>query len=59
METSPPKGYEDTPIYPFTGIPDLRKRIQSLADELVAGRTTKQYLVFRSVTKDHLKRLLN
>jgi hypothetical protein len=27
VETSPPKGYEDAPIYQFTGIPDLRKRV--------------------------------
>jgi hypothetical protein len=54
VETSPPKGYEDAPTYQFTGIPDLRKRVQLLADKLVAGRTTEQYLVFRGVTKDHL-----
>jgi hypothetical protein len=57
VKTSPPKGYKGTPIYQFTGIPDLRKCVQSLADELVAGRTTKQYLVFRSVTKDHLAQI--
>jgi hypothetical protein len=57
VETPPPKGYEDAPIYRFGGIPDLRKRVQSLADELAAGRTTEQYLVFRSVTKDHLAQI--
>lgn len=56
-ETSPPKGYEGTPIYQFTGIPDLRKRVQSLAQKLVAGRTTEQYLIFRGVTKDHLAQI--
>jgi hypothetical protein len=57
VETSPPKGYEDAPIYQFTGIPDLRKRVQSLAAELVAGRTTEQYLVFPGVTKNHLAQI--
>src|ERR1700722_11501825 len=57
VETSPPKGYEDAPIYQFTGIPDLRKRVQSLADKLVAGRTTEQHLIFRGVTKDHLAKI--
>src|SRR5256885_1561759 len=57
VETSPPKGYEDTPIYPFTGIPDLRKRVQSLTDELAAGRITEQYLVFWGVTNDHLAQI--
>jgi hypothetical protein len=55
--TSPSKGYNGAPIYQFTEIPDLRKRVQSLADELAAGHTTKQYLVFRSVTKDHLAQI--
>ena len=41
VKASPPKGYEDAPIYRFTGIPDLRKRVQSLANKLVAGRTTE------------------
>jgi hypothetical protein len=57
VETSPPKGYEGAPIYQFTGIPDLRKRVKLLADKLVAGRTTEQYLVFRGVTKDHLAQI--
>jgi hypothetical protein len=57
VEISPPKGYEEAPIYQFTGIPDLRKRIQSLAHELVAGRTTEQHLIFRGVTKDHLAQI--
>jgi hypothetical protein len=57
VEISPPNGYEDAPIYQFTGIPDLRKRVQSLAHELVAGRTTKQYLVFWGITKDHLAQI--
>jgi hypothetical protein len=46
VKTSPPKGYKDAPIYQFTGIPDLQKRVQSLDDELAADRTTEQYLVF-------------
>jgi hypothetical protein len=57
VEISPPKGYEDAPIYQFTGIPDLRKHVQSLAHELVAGRTTEQHLIFRGVTKDHLAQI--
>jgi hypothetical protein len=57
VETSPPKGYEDAPIYQFTGIPDFRKLVQSLADKLAAGRITEQYLIFRGVTKDHLAQI--
>src|SRR2546423_1772401 len=57
VEASSPKGYEDTSIYQFTGIPDLRERVQSLAHELVAGRTTKQHLVFWDGTKDHLAQI--
>jgi len=57
VKTSLPKGYKDVPTYQFTGIPDLRKRVRSLADKLVAGRTTEQYLIFRSVTKDHLAQI--
>jgi hypothetical protein len=54
VEASPPKGYEDTPIYQFIGIPDLREHVQLLAHELAAGHTTKQHLIFKDVTKDHL-----
>jgi hypothetical protein len=57
VEIPPPKGYEDAPIYQFTGIPDLRKRVQSQAHELAAGRTTEQYLVFRGITKDNLAQI--
>lgn len=57
VEISPPKGYEDAPTYQFTGIPDLRKHVQSLAHKLVAGRTTEQHLIFRDVTKDHLAQI--
>ena len=57
VETSSLEGQMDAPIYRFTGILDLRKRVQSLAYDLVAGRTTEQYLVFRSVTKDHLAQI--
>jgi hypothetical protein len=57
MEAKPPqrpKGYEDTAIYQFTGISNLRERVQSLAHELAAGHTTKQHLIFWNVTKNHL-----
>ena len=60
MEAKPPrrpKGYEDTPIYQFIGIPDLRERVQSLAHELAAGHTTKQHLIFWNVTKNHLAQI--
>jgi hypothetical protein len=56
-KTSPPKGYDDAPIYQFTGIQDLRKYVQLLADKLIAGHTTEQYLVFQGVTKDHLAQI--
>src|SRR2546423_13516939 len=36
VETSPPKGDEDAPIYQFTRIQYLRKRVQLLAHKLVA-----------------------
>jgi hypothetical protein len=57
VKTSPPKGYEDAPIYKFTGIKDLRKCVQLLSDKLVAGHTTEQYLVFWGVTKDQLTQI--
>jgi hypothetical protein len=57
VETSPPEGYADAPLYRFTGIPDLQNRVDSVYDALRAGRTTQQYLVFRGVTKDHLARI--
>ena len=57
VETSPLKGYEDAPIYKFTGILDLRKRVQLLADKLVVGRITEQHLIFRGVIKDHLAQI--
>jgi hypothetical protein len=53
----PPKEYKNAPTYQFTGIPNLRKRVQSLAKELAAGRTTEQYLVFRGVTKDNFAQI--
>ena len=56
-ETSPLDGLADAPIYGFTGIPDLRKRVRSQSDALVAGRTNQQYLVFRSVTKERLAQM--
>ena len=54
VKTSLPKGYKDAPTYQFTGIPDLRKRVRSLTDELAADRTTKQHLIFRGVTTELL-----
>jgi hypothetical protein len=57
METSPLEGYADAPIYQFTGIPDLRKRIRLQSDTLLAGRTTQQYLIFLGVTKDSLAQI--
>jgi hypothetical protein len=57
VETSSLEGYADAPIYRFTGIPDLRKRVHSQSAAIQARRTTKQYLVFRGVTKDHLARI--
>jgi hypothetical protein len=57
VETSPLEGYEDAPIYQFTGIPELRKWVGSQSNALVAGRITEQYLVFRGVTKDDLAQI--
>jgi hypothetical protein len=57
VETSPLEGQADAPIYRFTEIPDLRKRVHSQSDALVAGRITQQYLVFRGVTKDNLTQI--
>src|SRR5271156_4468296 len=57
VETSSLEGQVDTPIYRFTGIPDLRGRVDSQSKALLAGRTTQQYLVFRGVTKDDLARI--
>jgi hypothetical protein len=57
VETSPLKEQPDAPLYQFTGIPDLRKRVRSQSNELVAGRTNQQYLVFQGVTKDHLAQI--
>jgi hypothetical protein len=57
VKASPLEGYEDIPIYAFTGIPDLRKRVNSLFDALREGRTTDQYLIFQGVTKDHLAQI--
>jgi hypothetical protein len=57
VKTSPLKEYKDAPTYQFTGIPDLRKHVQSLTNKLAADRTTEQYLVFRGVTKDHLAQI--
>jgi hypothetical protein len=60
MEALPsrrPKGYEDTSIYQFTGIPNLREHIQSLAQELAAGHIIKQHLIFTDVTKDHFAQI--
>jgi hypothetical protein len=61
VTNSTPKGplkeYENAPTFHFTGIPNLRKRIESLAKDLAAGRTTEQYLVIRDVTKDHLAQI--
>jgi hypothetical protein len=54
VETSPLEGQADAPIYRFTEISDLRKRVHSQSDALVAGRITQQYLVFRGVIKDNL-----
>lgn len=57
MEAKPPrrpKGYENTPIYQFIGIPNLREHVQSLAQELAAGHIIKQHLIFKDVTEDHL-----
>jgi hypothetical protein len=56
-ETSPLEGQADAPIYRFTRIPDLRKRVDSQPNASVAGRTTQQYLIFRGVTKDNLARI--
>src|SRR2546421_8900765 len=40
VEASLPKGYEDTSVYQFTGIPDLREHVRSLAHKLAIGHTT-------------------
>jgi hypothetical protein len=40
VETSPLKGQADTLTYQFTGILDLRKRVDSQSNALLAGRTT-------------------
>jgi hypothetical protein len=57
VETPSLEGQVDAPTYRFTGIPDLRRRVDSQSKALLAGRTTQQYLVFRGVTKDDLARI--
>src|SRR2546423_1973893 len=57
VEASPLDGYEDVPIYRFTGIPDLQKRVKSQYDALRDGRTTEEYLIFLGVTRDHLAQI--
>jgi hypothetical protein len=54
VEASAPEGYEDVPIYSFPGIQGLRKLVRSRTDELQAGDTTEEYLIFQDVTKDCL-----
>ena len=57
VETSPLDGLADVLIHWFTGIPDLRKRVGSQSDALIAGRTNQQHLIFRGVTKNDLARI--
>jgi hypothetical protein len=57
VETSPLEGYADAPTTRFTGIPDLQKLVRSQSDDLLAGRTTEQFLVFLGVTKDCLAQI--
>jgi hypothetical protein len=57
VETSPLEGLADAPIYRFTGIPDLRKRVESKSNKLVTGCTNQQYLIFRGVTKENLAQI--
>ena len=57
VEVSPLEGYEDIPMERYTGIRDLRKRVQAVTDALQAGRTTKQYLIFMGVTEDNLAQI--
>src|SRR5271163_5287871 len=57
VETSSLERQVDSPTYRFTGIPDLRGRVDSQSKTLLAGRTTQQYLIFRGVTTDDLARI--
>jgi hypothetical protein len=57
VETSPLVKLGDVPTYRFTGIPDLRKRVGSQSNALIAGRINQQYIVFRGVTKDDLAKI--
>jgi hypothetical protein len=54
VETLPLEGKADAPIYRFTGIPDLRKRVDLQSRALVDDRTNQQYLIFQGVTKNSL-----
>ena len=57
VESSPMEGLQDAPIYQYIGIQNLRRRVRTQSDELQAGRSNQQYLVFRGVTKDHLDKI--
>src|SRR5271156_5837115 len=57
VETSPLEGQTNVPTYRFTGIPGLRKCVDSQSNALLAGHTTQQYLIFRGVTKDDLAQI--
>jgi len=53
-DTDPLEGLEGEPIHQYTGIRKLKDRVNSQSIALMKGRTNRQFLIFRGITKDDL-----
>jgi len=54
---SPMDGLEDLPVHRFTGIPHLKRLVDSQSDKLQKGDSHQQYLVVRGITEETLAKL--
>jgi len=51
------EGLENVHVHQYTGIQDLKEHVKSQSEDLQAGLTNQQFLVFRDVTKRDLAKI--